>query len=78
MHGGTLYIDAGKPTPAFLPTTLANLRERGEWSNPGAGLRFESGRLALRDHGQQHEVTLAKETGFGPRTASFRSPTGGW
>jgi len=26
-HGGTLYIDAGKPTPSMLATTLANLRD---------------------------------------------------
>ena len=26
-HGGTLYIDDGKPTPALLPETLRNLRE---------------------------------------------------
>lgn len=26
-NGGTLYIDAGNPTPAGLPTTLQNLRE---------------------------------------------------
>ncbi len=27
VHGGTLYIDDGKPTPALLPETLRNLRE---------------------------------------------------
>mgnify|MGYP006267109399 CR=1 FL=1 len=26
-HGGTLYIDDGKPTPALMPETLRNLRE---------------------------------------------------
>jgi feruloyl-CoA synthase len=26
-HGGTLYIDSGKPTPGLLAATLANLRE---------------------------------------------------
>ena len=26
-NGGTLYIDAGTPTPARFPTTIANLRE---------------------------------------------------
>jgi feruloyl-CoA synthase len=27
FHGGTLYIDDGKPTPALMPETLRNLRE---------------------------------------------------
>jgi feruloyl-CoA synthase len=27
MHGGTLYIDAGKPMPGLFDTTIANLRE---------------------------------------------------
>jgi feruloyl-CoA synthase len=27
MHGGTLWIDAGKPAPALFEATLANLRE---------------------------------------------------
>ena len=27
FHGGTLYIDDGKPTPALIPETLRNLRE---------------------------------------------------
>lgn len=27
QHGGTLYIDDGKPTPALMPETLRNLRE---------------------------------------------------
>ena len=27
FHGGTLYIDDGKPTPALMPQTLRNLRE---------------------------------------------------
>jgi feruloyl-CoA synthase len=27
MHGGTLWIDAGKPAPAMFEATLANLRE---------------------------------------------------
>jgi feruloyl-CoA synthase len=27
FHGGTMYIDEGKPTPAFIAETLRNLRE---------------------------------------------------
>jgi feruloyl-CoA synthase len=27
MHGGTLYIDAGKPMPGLFDTTIANLRD---------------------------------------------------
>ncbi|MDB5825347.1 MAG: feruloyl-CoA synthase [Herminiimonas sp.] len=27
MHGGTLYVDAGKPMPGLFDTTIANLRE---------------------------------------------------
>jgi len=45
------------------------------WSQQGAVLygfgfqaeAWETFAAALREHGQQHEVTLTKETGFGPR-----------
>jgi hypothetical protein len=31
------------------------------------GMKFPAAEQALREHCQQHEVTLTKETGFGPR-----------
>jgi feruloyl-CoA synthase len=55
MHGGRLYIDEGKPTPALLGATLANLREIA----PTAYFNVPSGYEALLPY-LENDSTLAK------------------
>ncbi|MHA1566370.1 MAG: feruloyl-CoA synthase [Alphaproteobacteria bacterium] len=50
-HGGTLYIDGGKPTPALIDRTIANLREISPtiYFNVPRGLQMIAARLADDD-----------------------------
>ncbi len=50
-NGGTLYIDGGKPTPALIDRTIANLREISPtiYFNVPRGLQMIAARLATDD-----------------------------
>ncbi len=56
MHGGTLYIDEGKPVPALIGRTVANLRE----VSPTVYFNVPRGYAALVDHLEQDEALRRK------------------
>jgi feruloyl-CoA synthase len=51
-HGGTLYIDEGKPVPALIGKTIANLRE----ISPTVYFNVPRGYAALLDHLERDEA----------------------
>ena len=51
-HGGTLYIDAGKPVPALIGRTVANLRE----VSPTVYFNVPRGYAVLLDHLEKDEA----------------------
>ena len=53
-HGGTLYIDAGKPVPALIGRTVANLRE----VSPTVYFNVPRGYAVLLDHLEKDEALL--------------------
>jgi feruloyl-CoA synthase len=55
-HGGSLYIDEGKPVPALMGRTVANLRE----VSPTIYFNVPRGYAALTDHLEQDEVLRQK------------------
>ena len=60
-HGGTMYIDDGKPVPALLGETLRNLREISPTMYLNVPTGFEQIALAMKvddDHGRQLRKSL--------------------
>jgi feruloyl-CoA synthase len=55
-HGGTLYIDEGKPVPALIGRTVANLRE----VSPTVYFNVPRGYAALLDHLETDEALQQK------------------
>jgi feruloyl-CoA synthase len=55
-HGGSLYIDEGKPVPALIGRTVANLRE----ISPTVYFNVPRGYAALADHLEHDEALRAK------------------
>jgi len=55
-HGGSLYIDEGKPVPALIGRTVANLRE----ISPTVYFNVPRGYAALADHLEQDVVLRDK------------------
>ncbi|MBX9592684.1 MAG: feruloyl-CoA synthase [Hyphomonadaceae bacterium] len=55
-HGGTLYIDEGKPVPALIGRTVANLRE----VSPTVYFNVPRGYAALLDHLEADEALQQK------------------
>ena len=55
-HGGTLYIDAGKPVPALIGRTVANLRE----VSPTIYFNVPRGYAVLLDHLEKDEALQQK------------------
>jgi feruloyl-CoA synthase len=55
-NGGTLYIDEGKPVPAFIGKTIANLRE----VSPTVYFNVPRGYAALLDHLETDEALQQK------------------
>jgi feruloyl-CoA synthase len=55
-HGGTLYIDEGKPVPALIGRTIANLRE----VSPTVYFNVPRGYAALLDHLEGDEALQKK------------------
>ena len=55
-HGGTLYIDEGKPVPALIGRTVANLRE----VSPTVYFNVPRGYAALLDHLEKDEALRQK------------------
>jgi feruloyl-CoA synthase len=55
-HGGTLYIDEGKPVPALIGRTVANLRE----VSPTVYFNVPRGYAALLDHLEKDEALQQK------------------
>jgi feruloyl-CoA synthase len=51
-HGGTLYVDAGKPVPALIGRTVANLRE----VSPTVYFNVPRGYAVLLDHLEKDEA----------------------
>ncbi len=59
-HGGTLYIDDGKPTPAFMGETLRNLREIAPTVYFTVPTGFETIANAMKTDGLLRETLLSK------------------
>lgn len=59
-HGGTLYIDDGKPTPALMSETLRNLREISPTVYFNVPTGFESIANAMRTDAQLRKTLLAR------------------
>jgi feruloyl-CoA synthase len=55
-HGGTLYIDEGRPVPALIGRTVANLRE----VSPTVYFNVPRGYAALLDHLEKDEALQEK------------------
>jgi feruloyl-CoA synthase len=55
-HGGSLYIDEGKPVPALIGRTVANLRD----VSPTVYFNVPRGYAALTDHLEKDEVLRDK------------------
>ena len=55
-HGGSLYIDEGKPVPALIGRTVANLRE----ISPTVYFNVPRGYASLADHLEQDEALREK------------------
>ena len=66
-HGGTLYIDEGKPVPALIGRTIANLRE----VSPTVYFNVPRGYAALLDHLETDEA-LQQTVLRAPRSAVLR------
>lgn len=59
-HGGTMYIDDGKPTPAFMGETLRNLREIAPTVYFTVPTGFETIANAMKTDAQLRESLLSK------------------
>ena len=73
-HGGTLYIDDGKPTPALMHETLRNLREIAPTVYFNVPTGFEAIALAMKTDGQLRKTLLSQVRMFFYAGASLAQP----
>ncbi|CAM3402274.1 feruloyl-CoA synthase [Polaromonas hydrogenivorans] len=73
-HGGTLYIDDGKPTPALMHETLRNLREIAPTVYFNVPTGFEAIALAMKTDSQLRKTLLSRVQMFFYAGASLAQP----
>ncbi|MGM9425311.1 feruloyl-CoA synthase [Hydrogenophaga sp. MI9] len=73
-HGGTLYIDDGKPTPALMHETLRNLREISPTVYFNVPTGFEAIANAMQTDDQLRKTLLAKVNMFFYAGAALAQP----
>ncbi len=73
-HGGTLYIDDGKPTPALIGETLRNLREISPTVYFNVPTGFEAIASAMKSDAQLRKTLLAKVDMFFYAGAALAQP----
>ncbi|MFN4102902.1 MAG: feruloyl-CoA synthase [Tepidimonas sp.] len=73
-HGGTLYIDDGKPTPALIGETLRNLREIAPTVYFNVPLGFEAIAHAMRDDAALRRNLLSRVRMFFYAGAALAQP----
>ncbi|MBH2008818.1 MAG: feruloyl-CoA synthase [Xanthomonadaceae bacterium] len=73
-HGGTLYIDDGKPTPALMHETLRNLREIAPTVYFNVPTGFEAIALAMKTDSQLRKTLLSQVRMFFYAGASLAQP----
>jgi feruloyl-CoA synthase len=73
-HGGTLYIDDGKPTPALVGETLRNLREISPTVYFNVPTGFEAIANAMRTDEQLRKSLLARVNMFFYAGAALAQP----
>ena len=73
-HGGTLYIDDGKPTPALIGETLHNLREISPTVYFNVPTGFEAIANAMQTDEQLRKTLLAKVRMFFYAGAALAQP----
>ena len=73
-HGGTLYIDAGKPTPALMQETLRNLREIAPTVYFNVPTGFEAIALAMQSDAQLRRNLLSRVKMFFYAGAALSQP----
>jgi feruloyl-CoA synthase len=74
FHGGTLYIDDGKPTPALIGETLRNLREISPTVYFNVPTGFEAIANAMKSDLQLRKTLLAKVRMFFYAGAALPQP----
>ena len=74
FHGGTLYIDDGKPTPALMHETLRNLREISPTVYFNVPTGFEAIANAMKTDAQLRKTLLAKVQMFFYAGAALAQP----
>lgn len=73
-HGGTLYIDDGKPTPALIHETLRNLREIAPTVYFNVPSGFEAIALAMQDDAALRRSLLSRVRMFFYAGAALAQP----
>ncbi|MEW6694198.1 Long-chain-fatty-acid--CoA ligase FadD15 [Tepidimonas thermarum] len=73
-HGGTLYLDDGKPTPALIGETLRNLREIAPTVYFNVPLGFEAIANAMRDDAALRRNLLSRVRMFFYAGAALAQP----
>ena len=73
-HGGTLYIDDGKPTPALIGETLRNLREISPTVYFNVPTGFEAIANAMKTDGALRKTLLSRVKMFFYAGASLAQP----
>jgi feruloyl-CoA synthase len=73
-HGGTLYIDDGKPTPALMGETLRNLREISPTVYFNVPTGFEAIANAMKTDDQLRKTLLAQVNMFFYAGAALAQP----
>ena len=73
-HGGTLYIDDGKPTPALMGETLRNLREIAPTVYFNVPTGFEAIAIAMQDDAALRQNFLSRVQMFFYAGASLAQP----
>mgnify|MGYP000217455841 FL=1 len=73
-HGGTLYIDDGKPTPALIQETLRNLREIAPTVYFNVPTGFEAIAAAMKADAQLRKTLLSRVQMFFYAGAALAQP----
>jgi feruloyl-CoA synthase len=73
-HGGTLYIDDGKPTPALMAETLRNLREISPTVYFNVPTGFEAIANAMKTDDQLRKTLLSRVSMFFYAGAALAQP----
>ncbi len=74
FHGGTLYVDDGKPTPALMHETLRNLREIAPTVYFNVPTGFEAIALAMKTDDQLRKNLLSRVQMFFYAGAALAQP----